>query len=48
MAKAEHGENSLSIAFLALVPIIVVTIIAHMVSAWSIGRDKRLAAAIGG
>jgi MFS family permease len=45
-AKAEHGENSLSIAFLALVPVIVVTILAHLASAWSIGRDKRLAAAL--
>ena len=47
MAKAEHGDNSLSIAFLALVPVIIVTIGAHLVSAWSISRDKRLAATIG-
>lgn len=47
MAKAEHGDNSLSIAFLALVPVIVITILAHMASAWSIARDKRLASAVG-
>ena len=46
MAKVEHGENSLSIAFLALVPVVAVTVVAHMASAWSIGRDKRLAAAL--
>lgn len=44
MAKAEHGEQSLTIGFLALIPVVVVTILAHLVSSWSIGRDRRLAA----
>jgi MFS family permease len=47
MAKPEYGDNSLIIGFAALIPMIVVTIVAHMVSAWSIGRDKRLAEAVG-
>jgi MFS family permease len=45
-AKAEYGERSLVIGFLALFPIIVLTIIAHLVAAASIARDKRLAAAL--
>lgn len=47
MAKPEYGENSLTIGFAALIPIIGVTIVAHLISAWSIGRDKQLAAAVG-
>ncbi|MGA0605013.1 spinster family MFS transporter [Phenylobacterium sp. VNQ135] len=47
MAKAEHGDNSLVVGFTWLIPVIVVTILAHLLSAWSISRDKRLAAAIG-
>jgi len=46
-AKPEYGDQSLSIGFLWLIPIVGVTIVAHLVSAWSIGRDKRLAEAIG-
>lgn len=46
MAKPEYGENSLTIGFAALIPIVAITVVAHLVAAWSIGRDKRLAAAI--
>ena len=46
MAKPEYGENSLTIGFAAVIPVIGITIVAHLVSAWSIGRDKRLAAAL--
>ena len=45
MNKAEYGDNSLAVGFAALIPIIVITIIAHLVAAHSIGRDRRLAAA---
>ena len=45
-AKAEYGDQSLSIGFLWLIPIVVVTVVAHLFSAWSIGRDKRLAEVI--
>lgn len=47
MAKPEFGENSLTVGFAALIPIVAITVVAHLVSAWSIGRDKRLAAAVG-
>jgi len=45
-AKAEYGDQSLAVGFTWLIPIIVLTIIAHLVAAWSINRDKRLAAAL--
>jgi hypothetical protein len=45
-AKAEYGERSLVIGFMALFPMIVLTIIAHLAAAASIARDKRLAAAL--
>ncbi|WP_309090657.1 MFS transporter [Phenylobacterium sp.] len=47
MAKPEYGDRSLIIGFAWLIPVIVITIGAHLLSAWSIARDKRLAAAIG-
>jgi MFS family permease len=47
MAKPHYGDNSLTIGFAALIPVIVITIGAHLLSAWSIARDKRLAAAVG-
>lgn len=46
MAKAEYGDNSLTIGFAALIPIVGITIVAHLIAAWSIGRDKQLAAAV--
>lgn len=46
MAKAEYGDNSLTVGFAALIPIVGITIVAHLIAAWSIGRDKRLAVAV--
>jgi hypothetical protein len=46
MAKSSHGENSLTIGFAALIPVVVITVVAHLISAWSIMRDKALAAAL--
>lgn len=46
MAKPEHGDQSLAIGFWALIPIIVLTVVAHIVASVSIGRDRRLAAAL--
>jgi MFS family permease len=43
-AKPAYGENSLMIGLAALIPVIVLTIGAHLLSAMSIGRDKRLSA----
>ncbi len=44
-AKAEYGDQSLAIGFLWLIPVVFVTIGAHLIAAWSIGRDRKLAAA---
>ncbi|MGZ6016699.1 MAG: MFS transporter, partial [Phenylobacterium sp.] len=44
-AKPEHGAHSLLYGYGALMPMIVVAIIAHLVAANSIARDKRLALA---
>ncbi len=46
MAKAHYGSHSLLVGYAALGPVIVIAIIAHLVSANSIARDKRLAAAL--
>jgi MFS family permease len=46
MAKARYGDHSLLVGYAALAPMIVIAIIAHLVAASSIARDKRLAAAI--
>jgi MFS family permease len=43
MAKPHYGANSLTIGFAALIPVVVVTILAHLAAAASIARDKRLA-----
>jgi MFS family permease len=43
-AKPQYGDQSLAIGFLALVPMIVVTIGCHIAASLSIARDKRLAA----
>ncbi len=45
-AKAQYGDNSLMIGFVALFPMILLTIGAHILAAMSIARDKRLAAAL--
>jgi MFS family permease len=44
--KPEHGDNSLAVGFAWLIPIIVLTVVAHIVASISIARDKRLAAAL--
>lgn len=45
-AKPQYGDQSLAVGFLALIPIIVITIGCHLAAAVSIARDKRLAAAL--
>lgn len=45
-AKPEHGDKSLSVGYAALIPMIVVCVACHLAAAWSIGRDKRLAATL--
>jgi MFS family permease len=44
MAKPEWGDRSLVVGFAALIPVIGLTILAHLAAAASIARDKRLAA----
>jgi MFS family permease len=46
MAKATYGDHSLLIGYAALAPALVIAIIAHLVAANSIARDKRIAAAL--
>jgi MFS family permease len=46
-AEPRFGSNDLNVAYAAVIPIIVLTIIAHVAASMSIGRDKRLAAALG-
>jgi hypothetical protein len=41
-----HGKAAIAYGFAALIPIIVITIGAHLAAAMSIARDKRLAAVI--
>jgi MFS family permease len=43
-AKPEYGDQSLGIGFAALIPIIVLTILAHLAVAKSIARDVKRAA----
>ena len=45
MAKPTYGDHSLLIGYAALAPMVVITIIAHLVTASSIARDSRLAVA---
>jgi MFS family permease len=46
MAKPHFGNQSLMVGYASLAPVIVIAILAHLVAASSIARDKRLAAAI--
>lgn len=46
LAKPHYGAHSLMVGYAALAPVIVIVIIMHLVTANSIARDKRLAAAI--
>lgn len=41
-----HGQDALAYGYAAVVPVIGLTILAHLAAAWSIQRDKRLAAAL--
>lgn len=43
MAKPVWGDRSLAVGFAALIPVIVITILAHLLASASIARDKRLA-----
>lgn len=45
-AKPHYGDHSLLVGYAALLPVIVLVVIAHLVTASSIARDKRLAAAV--
>jgi MFS family permease len=45
MMEPAHGKAAIAYGYAALIPIIVITVIAHLASASSIARDKRLAAA---
>lgn len=44
--EPQQGTNALAIGFAAVIPVIVLTIAAHIVASLSIARDKRLAAAL--
>jgi MFS family permease len=46
MAKPQFGDHSLLVGYAALAPVIVLAIIAHLIAASSIARDKRLAAVV--
>jgi MFS family permease len=39
-----RGDQSLVWGFAAVIPFVVLTVVAHLAAAWSIGRDRRLAA----
>ena len=41
-----HGEQALAYGFAAVIPFVVLTVIAHLAASVSIARDKRLAAAL--
>jgi hypothetical protein len=47
LMEPAHGKAAIAYGFAALIPVIVITIGAHLASSLSIGRDKRLAAAVG-
>lgn len=46
MAEPQYGTQSLAVGFAWLIPIVVLTIGAHIAASMSIARDKRLAAAL--
>jgi len=43
---AAHGKASLAYGYAALIPVIVLTVLAHLAASASIARDKRLAAVV--
>ncbi|MBW8812400.1 MAG: MFS transporter [Caulobacterales bacterium] len=46
--EAEHGANALAYGYAALLPVIGLTILAHIAASYSISRDRRLAAILPG
>ncbi len=42
-----HGDQALAYGFAGVIPFVVLTVIAHLAASHSIGRDKRLAVALG-
>jgi MFS family permease len=42
-----HGEQALAYGYAAVIPFVVLTVVAHLAASVSISRDKRLAAALG-
>lgn len=42
-----HGEQALAYGYAAVIPFVVLTVIAHLAASVSIARDKRLAVALG-
>lgn len=42
-AKPEYGDRSLAVGLVAMVPIVILTVAAHLAVAWSIGRDMKRA-----
>ncbi|MBU1378252.1 MAG: MFS transporter [Alphaproteobacteria bacterium] len=42
-----HGEQALAYGYAAVIPFVVLTVIAHIAASYSIARDKRLAVALG-
>jgi len=43
MAKPRWGDHSIAIGLAALIPVVAVTVLAHLAASYSIARDKRLA-----
>jgi predicted MFS family arabinose efflux permease len=46
--KPVHGLSPLQMGLMALVPIILITVISHLISGWAIGRDTMLAKTVEG
>jgi len=42
-----HGDQALAYGYAGVIPFVVLTVVAHIAASISIGRDKRLAAALG-
>jgi len=45
--EPEHGQMALAYGYAAVIPFVLLTVVAHIAASVSIGRDKRLAAALG-
>lgn len=42
-----HGDQALAYGYAAVIPFVVLTVLAHLAASYSIARDKRLAVALG-